>query len=138
MNIRDFFPRLATGAFILNSALTKREADRETAEGLHGMATGAYPQLKDMDAEQFVTLLSKGEMVVGALLLLPFIPKALAGGALTGFAAGLVGLYLRTPSLRQEGSIRPSPQGIPIAKDVWLLAIGLGMLADALFGDDRD
>jgi hypothetical protein len=136
MKARDLFPRLATGAFILNSGLTKRQADRETAEGLQGMAAGAYPQVGEMEPEQFVGMLSKGEMLVGAALLLPFVPNVVAGAALTGFSASLIGLYLRTPSLRQEGSLRPSPQGIPIAKDVWMLGIGLGLLADALFGDD--
>ena len=135
MKVRDLFPRLATGAYILNSGLSKRGADAETAQGLHGFAAGAYPKVGDMEPQQFAKVLSTGEIVVGTALLLPFVPTALAGGALTGFSAALVGLYLRTPGLRQEGSIRPSEQGIPIAKDVWMLGIGLGMLADALFGN---
>lgn len=135
MNVRDLFPRLATGAFILNSGLSKRGAGKETAEGLHGMASGAYPPLEDVESEQFLKLLSNSEIAVGALLLTPFVPSALAGGALAGFAAALVGLYLRTPGMREEGSIRPTQQGTAVAKDVWMLGIGLGMLAEAIIRD---
>jgi len=40
-------------------------------------------------------------------------------------------MYARTPALRKPGSIWPSPGGIPVSKDVWMLGIGLGLLADA-------
>ncbi len=33
--------------------------------------------------------------------------------------------------MRREGSVRPSQQGTAIAKDVWLLGIGLGLVADS-------
>lgn len=135
MNLRDLFPRLATGAYILNSGLSKRNADQQTAEGLHGMAAGAYPLLENVDPPQFTKLLSTSEIAVGTVLLTPFIPSGLAGAVLTGFAGGLVGMYLRTSGLREEGSLRPSPQGIPIAKDFWMLGIGLGMVAAALGKD---
>ena len=52
------------------------------------------------------------------------------GAGLTAFSGALLGLYQRTPGLRQEGSLRPTDQGIPIAKDVWLLAIGLAFVVD--------
>lgn len=132
MNVRDLFPRLAVGAYVLNSGFSKRGADPDTAEGLHGMASGAYPPVEKMEAGQFTRMLSNGEIALGALLLTPFVPSALAGGALAGFAASLVGLYLRTPGMHEEGSVRPTPQGIPLAKDVWMLGIGLGMVAQAV------
>ena len=44
--------RLATGAYILNSGLSKRDADEETAKGLHGFATTAYPEFQDTPPEQ--------------------------------------------------------------------------------------
>ncbi|WP_427891801.1 hypothetical protein ACQHIV_04120 [Kribbella sp. GL6] len=59
----------------------------------------------------------------------------LAGAGLTAFSAGLAGLYLRTPGLRCPGSLRPTDQGVPIAKDVWLLAIGTALVVGNL--DDR-
>jgi hypothetical protein len=55
-----------------------------------------------------------------------------AGAALTTFAAGLLGLYLRTPGMRQEGSLRPTQDGTALAKDVWMLGIGLGFIVDAV------
>jgi hypothetical protein len=125
-------PRLAAGAFILNSGLTKTEADAETAAGVHGMAAGAYPFLAKEDPQRFTKLLAKTEIAVGAALLLPVVPSLLAGAALTAFAGGLVGLYLKTPGMRQEGSLRPTPAGLGLAKDVWLLGLGLGLVLDEL------
>ena len=52
--------------------------------------------------------------------------------ALTGFSGALIAMYLRTPALHKPGSIWPSPQGIGVSKDVWMLGIGLGLLTDAL------
>lgn len=124
--------RLATGAFILNSGLSKRNAGKEATEHLHGFASGAYPQFQDMPPEQFVKMLSAGEIALGAALLTPFVPTGVAGAALAGFAGGLGGLYWRTPGLHEEGSVRPTQQGTPIAKDAWLLAIGTALVLDAL------
>ncbi|MBC6463087.1 hypothetical protein [Actinomadura sp. HBU206391] len=127
--------RLAAGAFLLNSGLTKRAADRQTAEGLHGMAAGTYPFLADQDPEQFTRRLSIAEVALGTALLVPVVPSLVAGAGLTAFAGGLVGLYLKTPGMRQEGSLRPTQQGITVAKDVWLLAIGLGLVMEELTKD---
>jgi uncharacterized membrane protein YphA (DoxX/SURF4 family) len=128
--------RLATGAYILNSGLAKREADEATAQGLHGFATTAYPEFQDTPPDKFVNLLSTGEIAVGALLLTPVVPTAVAGLALTTFAGLLGRLYLNGPGLREEGSLRPTDDGIPIAKDVWMLAIGTALTLDGL-GDRR-
>ena len=132
MRIRRVPLRLVTGAFILNSGLSKREVDAETAERLHGFATTAYPDLKRFRPEQFAQLLSTAEIALGTALLLPFVPTGLAGLALTGFSGGLVGLYWRVPGLRKEGDIRPTEAGTPLAKDVWMLGIGVALLVDAL------
>jgi hypothetical protein len=124
--------RLATGVFCLNSGLGKREADEPTATGVHGMASGAYPFLAKQDPRRFIRLLSKAEIALGAALLIPAVPSLVAGAALTAFAGGLVGLYLRTPGMREEGRLRPTQQGITLAKDVWLLGIGLSMVLEEL------
>jgi hypothetical protein len=137
MKLRHLPPRLATGAYILNSGLSKRNVDPGTAAGLHGMAAGSYPFLGKMQPEQFIKLLSAGELTLGAALLLPVVPTALAGAGLVAFSAGLVGLYLRTPGLRKEGSIAPTQDGSAIAKDAWMLGIGLGFLVEAI-ADARD
>ena len=99
--------RVATGAYILNSGMSKQGLEGQAAEGLHGMA-------------------------VGAALLIPFVPSALVGAALAGFSAGLVQLYLKTPGMRQPGSLKPTQEGIGLAKDVWLVGAGLTLLLDGL------
>ena len=124
--------RLTTGAFILNSGLSKRGLPEEAAAGLHGMATGAIPAFGNVRPKTFASGLSNGEIALGAALLLPFVSPVTAGAALTAFGAGLVNLYLKTPGLREEGSIRPTQDGIGIAKDVWLVGIGSTLLLDGL------
>lgn len=117
--------RVATGAFILNSGIGKLDADEQTAESLHGMASGAYPFLSELKPKDFSQLLAYGEIALGVALLAPNVSSRVAGIGLTGFGAGLVGLYLRTPGLTEDDGIRPSQDGIGIAKDVWLVAAGL-------------
>ncbi|MFG1698976.1 hypothetical protein [Nonomuraea sp. NPDC049309] len=129
--------RLAAGAVILNSGLDMIEADEQAAAGLHGMAAATYPFLGKMEPSAFVRLLARGEVALGAALLAPFVPSLLAGAALTGFAAGLLGLYLRTPSMRKEGSLRPSQEGLGVVKDVWLLGIGLSLVIEELCERDH-
>jgi hypothetical protein len=128
--------RLATGAYILNSGLAKREANEEMAKGLHGFATTAYPELQDTPPDKFVNMLSTGEIAVGTILLVPIVPSVVAGAALTTFAGMLGRLYLNTPGMREEGGIRPTEQGTPLAKDVWMLGIGTALMLDGL-GDRR-
>src|SRR3712207_9027636 len=102
ITLSEIAPRISAGAFILNSGLGKRGADEGTAAGLHGFASGTYPFLKDVDPQQFVRALSYGEIAVGAALLTPFVPTAVAGAALTAFSGGLLGLYLNTPGDRKS------------------------------------
>ena len=97
-------PRVLTGLYFLNSGLSKAVADEATAAQLHGFATGTYPFLGKLDARRFTRLLSAGETAIGVALVLPVVPAGLAGAALTAFALATLGLYLRTPGLRKEGS----------------------------------
>jgi hypothetical protein len=128
ITLSEIGPRISAGAFILNSGLGKRGADEGTAAGLHGFASGTYPVLKKIEPKQFVQGLAAGEIAVGAILLAPFVPTAVAGLVLTGFSGGLLGLYLKTPGMRKPGSLAPTQDGLAIAKDVWLLGIGVGLL----------
>jgi hypothetical protein len=32
--------------------------------------------------------------------------------------------------MRQDGSLRPTQQGIPLAKDAWMVGIGLALMVD--------
>ncbi|MEU0960585.1 hypothetical protein [Micromonospora aurantiaca (nom. illeg.)] len=124
--------RVAIGAYILNSGLGKRGLEGEAAAGMHGMAARAMPQLRQIPPDRFAVLLSRGEVALGAALLAPFVPSLLAGAALTAFGAGLVQLYLKTPGMREGSSLRPSQEGIGLAKDVWLVGAGLTLVLDSL------
>jgi hypothetical protein len=128
-------PRIAAGAFILNSGVGKWSADEETAAQLHGFASGAYPFLAKLKPKDFVRLLSVTEITLGAALLVPVIPSALVGAGLTAFSGGLLGLYARTPGMRKDGTPFPTQQGIALAKDAWMLGIGLGLVIDDLIDD---
>ena len=127
--------RLATGAIIVDQGLQKLGADEDTAKWLHGQAVNAFPQFADMDPKDFVQLLSASEIALGAALLgIGFVPSGLAGLGLSAFAGSLTRLYLSTPGTRREGTVAPSHQGIGLAKDSWMLAIGLALVLDSLFG----
>ena len=132
ITLSEIAPRISAGAFILNSGLGKQGADEGTAAGLHGFASGTYPFLKSVDPATFVRVLSYSEIAVGAALLTPFVPTAVAGPVLTGFSGGLLGLYLNTPGMRKPGSLAPTEQGLSIAKDSWLLGIGIGLFTRGL------
>jgi uncharacterized membrane protein YphA (DoxX/SURF4 family) len=130
MKLRNLPTRVATGAFVLHSGIGKWKGGPEQAAGVHGMAAGAIPPLQAVPAPTFLKALSASEVAIGAVLLAPFVSNRRAGLALTAFAGGLMTMYARTPALREPGSIWPSQQGIGIAKDVWMLGIGLGLLLD--------
>jgi hypothetical protein len=65
------------------------------------------------------------------------VPGALAGVALTGFSGSLLTMYLRTPAMHKPGSVWPTQAGIGVSKDVWMLGIGLGLVAGAV-SDGKD
>ena len=129
--------RVASGAFILQSGLSKRGIEGEAAKGLHEFAAAGHPEVEPVEPETFAKGLSTAEIVLGSALLLPVVPSWLAATGLTAFAAGLNRLYFKAPGLRQEGDIRPTEQGTGIAKDVWMTAMGVAMLIDAV-SDRRD
>jgi hypothetical protein len=124
--------RIAAGAFILNSGIGKLSADEETAARLHGFAAGTYPFLNKLKPKDFARILGASEVALGAALLIPVVPAALAGAGLTVFSGGLLGLYIRTPGMRKEGTLLPTQQGTALAKDVWMAGIGVGLIVDAL------
>ena len=130
--------RLATGAIILDQGLLKLKADDDTAKWLHGQAVHAFPQFADMEPKEFVQLLSAGEIALGtALLGIGLVPSGLAGLALGVFGGSLTRLYLKAPGTRREGTVAPSQQGVGLAKDSWMLAIGTALVLDSVFGSRR-
>ena len=80
--------RLTTGAFILNSGLSKRGLPEEAAAGIHGMAANSIPQFKSVPPKTFASALSTGEMALGAL----GVESALS--IVIEFAGGLLFLFL--------------------------------------------
>jgi hypothetical protein len=130
--------RLATGAIILDQGLLKLGADEDTVKWLHGQASQVFPQFADMEPKDFVQLLSTSEIALGiALLGIGFVPSGVAGLGLGIFGGSLTRLYLKSPGTRREGSIAPSQQGVGLAKDSWMLAIGTALVLDALFGSGK-
>jgi uncharacterized membrane protein YphA (DoxX/SURF4 family) len=132
MKLRNLPLRVATGGYILHTGWEKWHGSEERAAGIHRMAANAFPPFRSMKATDFLKLLSIGEMALGAALLTPFVPRAVAGAALTGFSGALVTMYLRTDGMHRPGSVWPTQQGIAISKDVWMLGIGLALLVDGL------
>jgi uncharacterized membrane protein YphA (DoxX/SURF4 family) len=138
MRLRNLPTRLATGAYILHAGWGKWHGDEDLATGLHGAASGAFPVLQSVKSTDFLKALSVTEMTVGAALLAPFVPTAVAGAALTGFSGALVTMYLRIESMHKPGSIWPTQQGTAVSKDSWMLAIGVGLIIDGLLSRERD
>jgi len=122
--------RLSTGGFILNSGLVKADLDQESAAGLQAMAANVFPQVKQIEPEQFGKYISYAEIALGGALLAPFIPSRLAGLALAAFSGSMIGMYLKMPGMTEEGSVRPTQQGTALAKDVWMLGIALALILD--------
>ena len=121
--------RLAAGAFILNAGIEKMSADEERAKLLHGMAKDSFSFFEPLPPEQFAKGLALAEIAIGSALLLPLIPDRLAGLALTPFAGGLLYMYAQNDAMHRPDSLRPTGAGTALAKDVWLLGIGLTLLA---------
>jgi hypothetical protein len=129
--------RLATGAFILNSGLEKWKADDETAERLQNFASGAYPVVKRVEPQQFAKALGTAEAALGGALLSPFVSPATAGLALGAFSGSLLNLYWKTPGLHRQHDPRPTPDGIPLAKDSWMAGVAGALLLGSLGGSGR-
>ncbi|WP_422935874.1 DoxX family membrane protein [Sinomonas sp. P47F7] len=122
--------RLVTGAYLINSGVTKLSLDEQKAEAIQNMAANAIPQVKQIPAATFGKAVAAGEIALGSALVLPIVPTKLAALGLTAFGAGLLAVYAKTPGLTQADGVRPTPAGVAMAKDSWLAAIGLALLID--------
>jgi uncharacterized membrane protein YphA (DoxX/SURF4 family) len=120
--------RLTSGGYVLDSGVSKWHADDATAGQLHGFARSAYPLLGKIEPATFTRALAAGEVGLGAALLIPLVPSAVAGLGLMGFGGALLGLYAVTPGMRRPGSVFPTPEGIALAKDAWLVGIGAALV----------
>ncbi len=101
MKISHLPLRLATGAFILNSGVSKMSAVEEVAQDVHGFATAAYPELKRLGPEQFVRLLAAGEIAAAFDVTRPAVSQHLTvlkqAGLLTERRDGTRRLYRARP-----------------------------------------
>jgi uncharacterized membrane protein YphA (DoxX/SURF4 family) len=135
LRARNVPTRLATGAYIVHAGWEKWHGSEERAQALHGAAVKAFPFLASVPPATFLKLLAGAEIATGTALLLPVVPNRLAGAALTAFSGSLLTMYLRTPAMHKPGSVWPSPAGTAVSKDVWMLGIGLGLIADTSRAD---
>src|SRR5215213_9103858 len=104
-------PRLITGAYFLNSGLSKRAADEATAGQLHGFAAGTYPLLGKLDAKRFTGLLSTAEIAIGTALVVPVVPAWLAGA--DRLRPGHARLVPAHPGHARRGFAASHPAGHP-------------------------
>jgi uncharacterized membrane protein YphA (DoxX/SURF4 family) len=130
VHLRNIPARAAAGGYVLHTGLQKWNGDEEQAKGVHAFATGAFPFLTKVQPGTFLKALSVAEIGTGVLLLTPVVPNKIAGTALAAFSSSLLTMYMRTPALHEPGSVWPTQAGIAISKDVWMLGIGLGLVAD--------
>ena len=130
-NLAQYTARFLPGLFFLNSGMTKRNLDDETAAGMQGFASAGIPAVAKLDPATFGKALSAAEIATGAALV---VPNRVAGAALTAFGAGFMSMYLRAPGQKQEGSLAPTQEGLSLAKDSWLLGTGLSLL---IAGDSK-
>ncbi|QGU03969.1 hypothetical protein [Corynebacterium comes] len=121
--------RGVSGAFIANSGVGKIGMPAEYSAGIQQMAASGIPAMAKLPSDKFGTLLGYAETGIGAALLAPFVPNKLAGAALTAFSGGLMTMYFANPENTEADGIRPSQEGTSLAKDVFMLAIGLALMA---------
>lgn len=119
--------RLTAGLYLLDSGLATLSADEAAAVSLHKFATDAYGLLSRFESRKFSKCFATGELLLAAGLLLPFVPDETVGLGLTVFSAIMFGLYLRLPGMRRERSLRSTPKGTSLAKNIWLLGMGLSL-----------
>lgn len=121
--------RAIPGALIADSGISKLGMDAESSKGLQDFAATGIPQVKELPSDKFGTIIGASEVAVGGALLAPFVSNRLAGLALTTFGAGLLSIYFRNDDMTREDGIRPSQDGMSIAKDSMMVAIGTGLIA---------
>jgi uncharacterized membrane protein YphA (DoxX/SURF4 family) len=130
--------RVVTGGYIVTSGLSKLNADEVSAKSMHSAASGTYSFLGNVPPKTLSRGLGVAEMAVGAAVLLPIVSPVVAGAALVGFSGAVLNMYRNTPGMHREGSPLPTDEGVPFAKDVVMLGVGIGLLADATLEPAHD
>ncbi|MHA2788398.1 hypothetical protein ACXZ66_04530 [Corynebacterium sp. S7] len=121
--------RAIPGAFILNSGIGKLQTPPEASAGMQQFAATGISALNKLPADKFGKILGAAETTLGAALLTPFVSNRLAGAGLTAFGTGLLTLYFGNEANTEDDGVRPSSDGTVLAKDSWLVAIGVALMA---------
>ena len=122
--------RGVSGAFIANSGIGKIGMPAEYSAGLQQAAASGIPALAKLPSDKFGTWIGYAETGLAAALLAPFVSSKVAGAGLTAFGGGLLSMYFRNPEYTEGDGIRPSQEGLSLAKDVFILAIGLALMVE--------
>lgn len=130
--------RAIPGLFIANSGIGKIGMPAEMSAGIQGAAASGIPALNKVPSDKFGTYLGYAETALGAALLTPMVPNWVAGAGLTAFGSGMLTMYFKNPENTEEDGIRPSAEGISLAKDSWLVGIGLALLAEGMGKSAKD
>lgn len=128
MSISSVVLRAVPGAFILNAGIGKLKLDEESASGLQGMAATGIPAVQKLAPSQFGKALAWGEIALGGALLTPLVSNRFAGLALGAFSGGMLSMYFRNEAMTEDDGVRPSQDGTPLAKDLWLAAIAIALV----------
>ena len=124
--------RIAAGAFILNSGIGKLSADEETAAQLHGFAAGAYPFLAKLKPGTSSGSWRRARSRSARRCCCPSSrPPSRARGWRRSPAACSACTPGRPACARKAAPSRPSRES-PLAKDAWMMGIGLGLVIDDL------
>lgn len=124
--------RMTAGAFLLTSGLNDLKAPVESVTDLQKRTKEAFPQLPDVPPAVFSKGLAFGQLGLGAALLVPFVSPVTAGLALAAFSGAQLKVWWVTPGAHEPGSLRPTPEGTPLAKDVCLAGAGLALVLDGI------
>lgn len=122
--------RSVSGAFILNSGIGKIGMPAEYSAGIQQAAASGIPLMAKLPSDKFGSYLGYAETAIAGALLAPFVSNRIAGAGLTAFSAGLLSMYFANPENTEEDGIRPSSEGLSLAKDVFMLAIGAALMAE--------
>ncbi len=130
MSLSNAILRGVTGAFVLNSGVSKLNMPVEAASGLQQFAATGVPAVTSMSPEAFGTFVSYSEIGIGGALLTPFVSKRVAGLGLGAFSAGLLAMYFRNPVMTKGDGIRPSNDGMSLSKDIFMAAMAAALVTD--------
>ena len=127
----NFPVRFAAGVMILSAGVGKLRPSENGSPDVHAVAAADYPFLEQLAPEQLTKVLGAAEMMLGGALLVPVVGDGVAGVGLTAFAGAMIGLFAKGQGEHREGPV-PEHRGAALARDIWLLGIGLRLVADSV------